>query len=160
MKHALVSLQELLAFKITGCIGKTNDGTCCGNPISKRNLHDANGIRDAIRSGADTAYIEQRIPELAALCLCKRRHQDQGAKLAQTWRLEEATRPSRTCNKPFNTQARVSVALDRVFTELNLMDAELDRHDQQMQDIVQRFKHTMSVHEETQSHMRPGNDTL
>jgi hypothetical protein len=148
MKYTAISLQELLASNITGCIGYTTDGTYCGNPISRGNLHEANGIRDAIRSGADTAYIERKIPKLASLCLCKRRHQGQAVGLAQSWDLEDVARPSRPRDMPSRTQARGLVDVDQVFTEMNLMNTMLDRHDSEMRELAQRFKQTVSVYEE------------
>jgi len=151
MDDTAATLQLLLRSGIPGCIGYTNDDTYCNNPISKANLREANSILDAIRSGVDTAYIERKIPELAALCLCKRRHQDQADDFVQIWDLEDVARPPRPRDIPLCTHARVSVNIDQVFTEINKMDVMLDDHDREMREMAQRFRQTMSLYEQAQS---------
>jgi hypothetical protein len=183
MNHTLPSFTDFLRSDITKCIGHRNERkskscgrprSCskpkpCNNPISKGDLKEANNIRHAIRSGANTTYVEQKLLELATLCLCKRRHRRQGAKLAKTWSMETTTRPSRSRNtflrlqaslcpqaslRPqteLRPQARASAGLDRVFAEMNIMDVELDLHDRQMWDMAHRFRRNMSEHEEAQS---------
>jgi hypothetical protein len=157
MDYTPLSFKELLTFDLETCIGYTDDGTHCNNRILKGNLRDANGIRDAIRSGVGTAYIERNIPRLATLCLCKRRHQWQDVEVAQAWELEEATKPSRFRTIPLRTQAKPSAGLDQVFVEMDKMDAELDRHDWEMRDLACRFKRMISDHEEIQSAMGQNN---
>lgn len=144
MDNTPSTLQLLLIFGIISCIGDTKDGTYCNNPISKANLHEANNILDAIRSGADTTYIARKIPELAALCLCKRRHQDQTANFVQFWKLEDVARPSRPRGLPFRTHARKTGDVDQVFREMDSMDAMLDDHDREIREMAQRFKETIS----------------
>jgi hypothetical protein len=153
MEYTPISFQELLTFDLETCIGYADKPpkAHCNNPISKGNLRDANGIRDAIRSGVDTAYIERNIPKLAALCLCKRRHRWQEVEVAQAWELEEATKPSRFRTIPLRTQAKPSAGLGQVFVEMDKMDAELDRHDREMRDLAGRFKRMISEHEKIQS---------
>jgi hypothetical protein len=153
MDHTPLSFQELLTSDIGTCIGYTDELTHCNSPISKGNLNDADGIRDAIRSGADTAYVGRNIPILATLCLCKRRHQWQEVEVAQAWKLEEATRPSRPRTMPSSTQAKKCAALDQIFVEMDIMDAEMDRHDREMRDLAYRFKRMISEHKEIQSAM-------
>ena len=151
MDDTAATLQLLLRFGSLGCIGYTNNDTYCNNPISKANLREANSILDAITSGVDTAYIYRKIPELAALCLCKRRHQDQADDLVQIWDLEDVARPSRPRDVPCRIQARVSVDIDQVFTEMHEMDVMLDNHDREMREMAQRFRQTMSLYEQAQS---------
>lgn len=153
-KHHLVmddttsSLQFLLRYGFLGCIGYTNDGPYCNNPISKANIREAKNILDAIRSGADTTYVERKIPELAGLCLCKRRHQDQADNFVQLWDSEDVAAPSRPRDVHLRTHARESGDIDQVFSEMDSMDAMLDDHDREIRKMARRFRETISVYEE------------
>lgn len=155
----IASLHSLLRSGSIGCIGYTNDGTYCNNPIAKVNRREANNILDAIRSGADTTYIERKIPELAALSLCKRRHQDQAVEFVRAWDLEDAAGPSQARGIASRDQARRSVDVDQVFREIDSMDAMLEDHDREMREMAQRFRKIMSLYGERQSDARQG-DTV
>ena len=148
MDDTIPSLHELLIFSVSGCIGYTKEDTYCNNPVSKASLHEANNILDAIKSGANTAFFQRKIPELAAICLCKRRHQDQAVDFVQTWELEDVARPSQPRVMPFHTHAKRSGDIDQVFREMDSMDAMLDDHDREMREMARQFKETMSVYKE------------
>jgi hypothetical protein len=151
MGYDPVALWDLLDHAITTCVGYKKDPyEHCGNPISEGSIHDINLIRDAIGSGADIFYVQRQIPILATLCLCKRRHQEQAASVAEGWDREAKLMWS--CrNLPSRTDKRVSTSVDQVFIEMDTMNAELDRHDQEMRDIAEQFRRDMAGHEETQS---------
>jgi hypothetical protein len=160
MDYEVPYFHQFLTFDIQTCIGYTDvrkTRTRRGNPISQESQRHANIIRDAIRSGADIFYVQQQIPILEILCLCKRRHQSQKDGLAKDWD-REATKgwlfgktPDRTQAMPSRTQARSSAAVDQVFTEMNAMDADLDRHDREMRDIAEQFRRNSSVYEDARS---------
>jgi hypothetical protein len=168
MDYEQPCFHQLLTFDIQTCIGYTDDRkirTRCGNPISQESQRHANIVRDAIRCGADIFYVQQQIPILATLCLCKRRHQSQKDELAKDWHRGARLRwsfgkiPDRTQAIPSRTQARSLAALDQVFTEMNAMDADLDCHDRKMRDIAEQFRRDSSVYEDAQSSIEQ-DDTL
>jgi hypothetical protein len=151
MSYKLVSLQELLDIDIKTCIGykngPKNHRIPCSNPISRENIQNTNLIRDAIRSGADIFYVQKQIPILATLCLCKSRHQQQAPDIVQDWRNEAVKAVLRNDN--VHTQVKASTSADQVFVEMDIMDFELDRHDQEMRHMAEQFRRDLVEDEET-----------
>ncbi|THY16223.1 hypothetical protein D6D01_07749 [Aureobasidium pullulans] len=88
MSYVVIPFQKLVTSGIQRtCIGHVKDlSRNCHNPISQKNVDLATGILDTIRSGADALYVEEKIVDLAKLCLCQKNHQNQCSKVVEAWK--------------------------------------------------------------------------
>ncbi|KAI5247213.1 hypothetical protein E4T43_02177 [Aureobasidium subglaciale] len=161
MSYTLISFNEFLASKIEKCcIGyKQEPKIRCSNTISDNNLCKAVEIWDAIRSGANAVYIERKMVELAASCLCHTSHQMQAATVANSW-IEEAMGSGMVQSKIAlqNTIAKTSSDIvnqaDQFVSERSSNE---DNHRQQTENLSQ--KHQQAVHTFEEAHSGARNVT-
>lgn len=142
----LVSLHDLFAFgNPTSCIAHTKGNKRCGNHSSQENLKSAKEIWDAIAAGANDAYVNKKMDELAAHCLCKTQHQGQTAKIAEIWKTQYHL--LRRCHQAgFQMDLSRNTATDTTLADQVKIEmfTELIRHRQEYDDITQSFARKQS----------------
>ncbi|KAI5207718.1 hypothetical protein E4T39_01753 [Aureobasidium subglaciale] len=145
MSYTLVSLNEFLASKIEKCcIGyKQEPKIRCSNTISDTNLYKATEIWDAIRSGANAAYVERKI------------HQMQADTIANSW-IEEAKRNDTIQSKIVLQNSVAKTASDTVEQADQFISERCDSGDsyRQQTGVLSQQQQAMSAFDEAHSDAR------
>lgn len=154
MDYTPVTLYDLFACGIQkSCIEQVKHNKRCGNPISKEGIKMAKHILNAIDSGASVTYVLMEMENLASLCLCKSRHQDEKEKIADKWKTQylawrrHQMGPTGLHDILLHNEAGGSTAADEIKTE---MCTEWDRHQQEFHDTKQRCEQVTSLRKQSQ----------
>ncbi|KAI5203466.1 hypothetical protein E4T38_05138 [Aureobasidium subglaciale] len=158
MSYTLISFDDFLAAKIEKCcIGhKQEPKIRCSNTISDNSLCKAVEIWDAIRSGANAVYIERKMVELAASCLCQTSHQMQAATVANSW-IEEAMGSGMVQSKIVSQNTIAKTGSDIVGQAdqfVSEQSSNEDNHRQQTKLLSQQHQQAVHTFEEAHSSAR------